>query len=75
MPRYLLCPQCGSHRFFIKPADGGLPVYFYITSERQPVPTETSHADLHGHDFSTIACCGCSWQGGPHKLVARFPAS
>lgn len=75
MPRYLLCPQCGSHRYFVKPLSGSPSVYFYVTAERQPVPTEMSHTDLHDHDFSAIACCGCSWQGGLHKLVTRFPAS
>jgi len=75
MPRYLYCPQCGSPRFFVNPAPGAAPVYFYVDADRRPQPTETSHAELNGHDFSTIACCGCSWTGGLHKLVGQFPAS
>lgn len=72
MPRYLLCPQCGSHRFFVVAADGSK-TYFYVDAERTPVPTETSRADLRGLDFSQVACCGCSWQGSLAKLVKHLP--
>jgi hypothetical protein len=70
-PRYLLCPQCGAHRFFVKDATGQN-VYFHVTPEHQPVPTAASNANLDGLDFSVIYCCGCSWKGPLHKLVPVF---
>ena len=73
MPRYLLCPQCGSHRMFVT-RPSGEQVFFYVDSERSPVPTEASRADLSGLDFSTVSCCGCSWSGSLRKLVTIFQA-
>lgn len=70
MPRYLLCPQCGLHRFYIP--QNGVSVYFYVDGDRRPIPTETSAANLAGLDFATVYCCGCSWRGPLHKLVKYF---
>lgn len=70
-PRYLLCPQCGSHRFLVCPS-GGKPVFFYVDIDRRPLPTETSRADLTGLDLTQVCCCGCSWKGALHKLVRFF---
>ena len=69
--RYLLCPQCGAHRFFVKDSTGSA-VYFHVDMQQQPVPTGESAAILDGHGFSVIYCCGCSWSGGLHKLVRFF---
>lgn len=69
--RYLLCPQCGSHRLFVKDSDRGN-VYFHINWEGQPVPTKESAADLTGLDFSLLYCCGCSWSGTRKKLLKYF---
>lgn len=71
--RYLLCPQCGSHRFYINVPDSG-PVYFHVDQEQRPVPTAVSSACLDGLDVTTVCCCGCAWQGGLHKLVRHFTA-
>lgn len=62
MKQYLLCKQCGVHRFFVKNKDGDN-IYFHIDFEREPFPTEQSNSDLTGLDFSEIHCCGCSWIG------------
>lgn len=69
--KYLLCPQCGLHRFFVRDAHGQ-PVFFHVGLDLLPFPTETSQADLGGLDFSLIYCCGCSWKGSPRKLVKIF---
>lgn len=72
MPRYLLCPQCGSPRFFLRDPQRGT-IYFYIADNGNPVPTETSpDTDLTNLDFTTVACCGCSWKGSLRKLVRIF---
>lgn len=72
MARYLLCPQCGSHRFFLRDEARGT-LYFYVDGNGRPVPTESSPGtDLAGLDFSRVGCCGCSWQGSLRKLVAIF---
>ena len=71
MPRYLLCPQCGSRRFFLQRA-AGEQVFFYVDGELGPVPTETSGADLTALDFAAVFCCGCSWHGPLRKLVKFF---
>lgn len=69
--KLLLCPQCGSHRFFIRQPDGP-PIYFHVDEGHNPVPTRESNAELQGLDFSLIWCCGCSWKGSPRKLVRYF---
>lgn len=69
--KYLLCPQCGVHRFFIRRPDNAQ-VFFHVDEQHQPVPTQQSHANLEGLDFPLIYCCGCSWKGSPRKLVRYF---
>ncbi len=65
---YLLCPQCGTHRFFIKNKNGEN-VYFHVGWDHVPFPTEISSADLSGIDFSVVRSTGCSWKGGLEGLV------
>ncbi len=65
---YLLCPQCGTHRFFIKDQTGGK-VYFHVDGDKLPFPTQASGANLSGRDFSVIHSTGCSWKGGIEGLV------
>ena len=67
-PKYLLCPQCGAHRLFIKNEEGES-LYFHVDYDFNPFPTKESNADLEGADFSQILCVGCSWKGGLKKLV------
>lgn len=66
--RCLLCPQCGTHRFFVKD-DNDENVYFHVDCDGIPCPTETSHADLSGRDFSVVYSTGCSWRGSLDGLV------
>lgn len=66
--RYLLCPQCGAHRFFIKDEGGGN-IYFHVDWDNVPFPTEASGADLSGQDFSMVHSTGCSWKGSINGLV------
>lgn len=72
MPRYLLCPQCGSPRFFVRDPLRGQ-IFFYVDGNGIPVPTETSpDTDLTNLDFASVSCCGCSWHGSLRKLVRIF---
>ena len=70
--RYLLCPQCGTHRFFVT-NDRGERVYFHVDWDRVPYPTQQSAADLARIDFSTIHSTGCSWKGSLSGLVKYIP--
>ncbi len=66
--RYLLCPQCGTHRFYIMD-DEGQKIYFHVDWDRIPFPTQTSNADLTGWRFDRIYSTGCSWKGSLKALV------
>ena len=66
--RCLLCPQCGTHRFFLID-DNGEYVYFHVDWDRVPFPTETSGADLSGKTFAVVHSAGCSWKGSMNGLV------
>lgn len=66
--RYLLCPQCGTHRFFVKD-ENGEHVYFHVDWNKVPFPTENSAADLSCTAFSVIHSTGCSWKGSLNGLV------
>jgi hypothetical protein len=70
--RYLLCPQCGTHRFFVTD-DDGVTVYFHVDWDKVPFPTEASNADLTGLDFSSICSTGCAWSGRLDGLVKYLP--
>ena len=70
--RYLLCPQCGTHRFFVRDAHGAN-VYFHVDGDRRPCPTAESRADLTGLDFSVVHSSGCSWTGSLKGLVKYLP--
>jgi hypothetical protein len=69
--KYLLCPACGGHRFYVHNA-AGEEIYFHVDPDCKPFPTEVSHAELSELDFSEIACTGCSWTGPIRKLVRIF---
>lgn len=66
--RYLLCPQCGTHRFFII-TQRGENLYFHVGWDQIPFPTEISSADLSGVDFSVVHSTGCAWKGSISGLV------
>ena len=66
--RYLLCPQCGTHRFYIKD-ENGENVYFHVNWDRRPFATQASGADLTGRDFGVVCSTGCSWKGSLQGLV------
>ena len=69
--KYLLCPQCGGHRFYVTNGRSE-EIFFHVGPDRQPFPTEVSRSDLSGLDFSIIACTGCSWRDSLRKLVRIF---
>jgi hypothetical protein len=66
--RYLLCPQCGTHRFFLKD-ENGKRIYFHVDWDKAPFPTETSQSNLTDKDYSIIHSTGCSWTGTVNGLV------
>ena len=66
--RYLLCPQCGTHRFLLK-QENGENIYFHVGWDMIPFPTKTSDADLSGKDFSIVHSTGCAWKGSISGLV------
>lgn len=66
--RYLLCPQCGTHRFFVTD-ENGENIYFHVDWDKIPFPTEASGAELTGRDFSIVHSSGCSWKGSIKGLV------
>lgn len=66
--KYLLCPQCGLHRFFIE-NEKSENIYFHVGWDRKPFPTDASNADLSQIDFSRFKCTGCSWTGNVKGLV------
>jgi len=66
--RYLLCPQCGAHRFFVKD-ENGENIYFHVDWDRTPFATQESDADLTGRDFNMIHSTGCAWKGSLKGLV------
>ena len=70
--RYLLCPQCGTHRFFVTD-ENGENTYFHVDWDRAPFATRESAADLADRDFSVIHSTGCSWQGSVKGLVKYLP--
>ena len=70
--RYLLCPQCGAHRFFVKD-DKGENIYFHVDWDHTPFATQESSADLDGRDFSEVHSTGCSWTGSLQGLVKYLP--
>lgn len=69
--KYLLCPQCGDNRLFVK-NNNGERVFFHVDYNKNTVRTENSNADLNGHDLSVIQCAGCSWSGIINKLKEYF---
>ncbi len=43
--RYLVCPQCGSPRLFVKNEDGSQ-TFFHLTWERERVPFKNASTDV-----------------------------
>lgn len=48
--KYLLCPQCGAHRYYLD-QNGAERVCFHVDHDGEPFPTEESGAGLKGLDF------------------------
>jgi len=68
--KFLLCPKCGVHRFFVK--KNGVNIYFYVDFGGKLVPTSQSNSDLSTVNPEEIFCSGCSWSGRAGKLVKFF---
>ena len=69
--RYLLCPQCGSRRLYVKTASGE-EVYVYVLADNSVVYARTGDPTPEDLDISQIRCADCSWYGPPRKLTRHF---
>jgi len=68
---YLLCPQCGSRRFYVKDAQGK-EHYLYILSDKSAVYATSGAPVPDDLDLSTLICADCAWYGPVRKLTTRF---
>ncbi|HBM17383.1 MAG TPA: hypothetical protein DD381_13735 [Lentisphaeria bacterium] len=68
--KYLLCPKCAVHRFFVKSGDKN--IYFHVAFNGSLIPTAQSNADLSSVNTEEISCSGCSWSGNSARLVNFF---
>ena len=66
--RYLVCPQCGSPRLFVKNEDGSK-TFFHLTWDGERVPFQGADTDVEHVTLDHIYCADCSWQGHDRKLV------
>ena len=66
--RYLLCPQCGSRRLFLKD-DQDQKHFVYIYWDQTIVYSKTGEPIPDDLNTETIYCADCSWKGTLRKLV------
>jgi hypothetical protein len=64
--RYLVCPQCGIIRFFVKNSQGES-IVVQVTREFEVIPLNEGDS-LDGFDLELLYCLGCSWKGSRKKL-------
>jgi hypothetical protein len=64
--KYLVCPQCGIIRFYVKNDDGTC-VVVQVTRDFEVVPVNAGDS-LDGFDLNYLYCLGCSWKGSVSKL-------
>ncbi len=69
--RFLLCPQCGSRRMYIK-SDSGEAHYVYVLTGNSVVYSKTGDCIPEDLDTSDVRCADCSWSGPLRKLTRRF---
>ena len=69
--KYMLCPQCGSRRMYIK-TDSGKEHYVYVLTDYSVVYAKTGEPIPEDLDTSRLWCADCAWYGPPRKLTTRF---
>ncbi len=69
--KYLLCPQCGDRRFFVKASDGK-EHFVYVLADQSIVYCKTGEPIPADLDTSVLWCAGCSWYGPVRKLTLHF---
>ena len=69
--KYMLCPQCGSRRLYIK-TDSGEEHYVYVLADNSVVYSKTGDCISEDLDPSEVRCADCSWYGPGRKLTRRF---
>lgn len=69
--KYMLCPQCGSRRLYVKTVDGQ-EHYVYVLTDNSVVYAKTGDPVPEDLPLSEVRCADCSWYGPLRKLTARF---
>ena len=69
--KYMLCPQCGSRRLYLK-TDTGEELYVYVLTDNSVVYAKTNDPIPEDLDVSELRCADCSWYGPMRKLTRRF---
>ena len=69
--KYMLCPQCGSRRLYVK-TESGEEHYVYVFSDDSVVYAKTGDPISEDLDTSQMRCADCSWYGPPRKLTQHF---
>ncbi|WP_294139978.1 hypothetical protein [uncultured Sanguibacteroides sp.] len=64
--RFLLCPQCGIRRFYVKDSEGNQ-CLVQITTTYEVVPVNEGDS-LEGFNTEIVYCLGCSWSGSVKRL-------
>ncbi|KIO44454.1 MULTISPECIES: hypothetical protein [Porphyromonadaceae] len=64
--RFLLCPQCGIRRFYVKDSDGNQ-CLVQVTATYEVVPVNEGDS-LEGFNTEIVYCLGCSWSGSVKRL-------
>ena len=62
--KYMLCPQCGSRRIYLK-TDSGEEHYVYVLTDHSLVYSKTGESISEDLDTSKMWCADCAWYG-PH---------
>ncbi len=65
--RFLVCPQCGIRRFYVKDGKGNN-CLVQVTTDYVVVPVHKEDS-LEGFDTEILYCLGCSWSGSPKSLT------
>jgi hypothetical protein len=68
--KYLLCPQCGIHVFYVMDDDERF--VFYVDRDLKIVPKKDENADFSNLDLEQFHCMGCSWKGPKSKLIKHY---
>lgn len=64
--KFLLCPQCGIRRFYVKDEKGNQ-CLVQVSTEYIIVPVNENDS-LEGFNLEILYCLGCSWSGSVKSL-------